>query len=326
MIFTTEIQIPSFDFKISHQDKIMMMGSCFAENIAEKMQSAGFRAYTNPFGILYNPASISKNIQTIFRSKKYAVSDLFEHQGLYHSFDHHGKFSSSSAENVVDRINKEIKEAKDYLQDASVLIITFGTAFTYFLKSHIPKILNVPNILGIVSNCHKLPEKTFNRRRLNINEIVEDWKSLINQLKQYNPELKLIFTVSPIRHWKDGAHENQLSKSTLLLAIDELIKQYAHCYYFPSYEIMMDELRDYRFYADDMLHPSDLAVEYIWEKFSHAFFEKKTVVLLNEWMKIRQALEHKPFNPDSEQYKSFQSQTQIKLKEFLNKNKEFIIP
>jgi hypothetical protein len=178
---------------------------------------------------------------------------------------------------------------------------------------------------AVVSNCHKLPEKTFDRRRLSVNEIVEDWKALINFLQQYNPELKIIFTVSPIRHWKDGAHKNQLSKSILLLAIDELISQYSHCYYFPSYEIMMDELRDYRFYAGDMLHPSDLAVEYIWEKFSHAFFEKKTLGLIDEWMKIRQALEHKPFNPDSEQHKKFLAQTEVKLKEFLNKNKDFVI-
>ena len=316
MIFKTEIQIPSFDFKISHQDKIMMMGSCFAENIAEKMQSTGFYIYTNPFGILYNPASISRNIQTIVYSQKYAVSHLFEYQGLYHSFDHHGKFSGSSPANCVDKINKEVEDAKNYLKTASVLVITFGTAFVYTLKS----------TGAIVANCHKLPEKTFNRKRLSVSEIVEDWKVLIHLLQQYNPELKIVFTVSPIRHWKDGAHENQLSKSTLLLAINELITQYAHCYYFPSYEIMMDELRDYRFYADDMLHPSDLAIEYIWEKFSHAFFEKKTLELINEWMKIKQALEHKPFNRDSEQYKSFLAQTQLKLKEFLSKNKEFIIP
>ena len=315
MLFKTEIQIPPFDFKISHQDKIMMMGSCFAENTAEKMQSAGFCIYTNPFGILYNPASISRNIQTIVYSKKYAASHLFEYQGLYHSFDHHGKFSDSSPANCVDKINKEVEDAKDYLKTASILLITFGTAFVYTLKS----------TGAIVANCHKLPEKTFNRRRLSVSEIVEDWKVLIHLLQQYNPELKIIFTVSPIRHWKDGAHENQLSKSTLLLAIDELITPNAHCYYFPSYEIMMDELRDYRFYADDMLHPSGLAIEYIWEKFSHAFFEKKTLELINEWMKIRQALEHKPFNPDSEQYQSFLAQTQLKLKEFLSKNKDFVI-
>ena len=314
MIFKTEIQILPFDFKISHQDKIMMTGSCFAENMAGKIQSAGFRTYVNPFGILYNPASISKNIQAILYSKKYAGSDLFEYQGLYYSFDHHSKFSDSSQVDCIDKINKEVKYANDYLKDASILIVTFGTAFAYTLKK-----------TGVVvSNCHKLPEKTFDRRRLSVNEIVEDWKYLIILLKQYNPDLKILFTVSPIRHWKDGAHENQLSKSVLLLAIDELIKQYTHCYYFPSYEIMMDELRDYRFYAGDMLHPSDLAIDYIWEKFSLAFFEKKTLALIDEWMKIKQALDHKPFNPDSEQYKEFVFKTQIKLKDFLSKNKDFV--
>ncbi|MCL2649692.1 MAG: GSCFA domain-containing protein [Candidatus Azobacteroides sp.] len=314
MKFKTEIQIPPFNFKISHQDKIMMIGSCFAENISKKMKSAGFCIDTNPSGILYNPASISKNIQAILHSKKYTGSDLFEHQGIYHSFDHHSKFSDSSPANCVDKINKEVKDAKDYLKTASILIITFGTAFVYTLKS----------TGAIVANCHKLPEKTFNRNRLSVSEIVEDWKVLINLLQQYNPELKIVFTVSPIRHWKDGAHENQLSKSTLLLAIDELIKQNNGCYYFPSYEIMMDDLRDYRFYADDMLHPSDLAVDYIWEKFSHSFFDKKTVELIEEWLKIQQALAHKPFNPDSEEYKNFFTQTEIRLKDFLNNNKEFI--
>ncbi len=280
------------------------------------MQSAGFHTSVNPFGILYNPASISKSIQTILNFKQYDASDLFEYQGLYHSFDHHGKFSGSSPEKVVEKINKEVKDANDYLKDATILIITFGTAFAYSLKS----------TDTVVSNCHKLPEKTFNRKRLGINEIVENWKVLINQLKQYNPALKLMFTVSPIRHWKDGAHENQLSKSTLLLAIDELTNQYPHCCYFPSYEIMMDELRDYRFYAGDMLHPSDLAIEYIWEKFSYTFFEKSTFILLDEWFKIKQALEHKPFNPDSEEHKKFLSRTGIKLKEFLSKNTTFVMP
>ena len=309
MILKTEIQIPPFDFKISHQNKIMMTGSCFAENMSEKMLSAGFRVYTNPFGILYNPASISKNIQTIIDGKEYIVSDLFEYQGLYHSFDHHGKFSDISPENCIDTINKNIEYAGEYLKTASILIVTFGTSFVYRLKA----------TGAVVSNCHKLPEKTFDRRRLSVNEIIEDWNRLINLLKRYNPELKILFTVSPIRHWKDGAHENQLSKSVLLLAIDELVKQYSHCYYFPSYEIMMDELRDYRFYADDMLHPSDLAVKYIWEKFSAVFFESKTLELINEWTKIKQALEHKPFNPDSEQYREFMSKTQENIEKFLNK-------
>lgn len=316
MLFKTEIEIPPYDFKISHRDKILMTGSCFAENIAEKMLSAGFNICVNPFGIVYNPASVSKSIQTIILCKKYSTSELIEYNGLWHSFDHHGKFSGSNPEKCVDTINKEVESAHTYLKKASVLVVTFGTAFIYSLKS----------IGSVVSNCHKLPEKTFDRRRLAVSEIVEEWKSLVNFLKQFNPELKILFTVSPIRHWKDGAHENQLSKSVLLLAIDELIKQFSDCYYFPSYEIVMDELRDYRFYAGDMLHPSGLTVEYIWERFSGVFFEKKTKNLISEWIKIKQSLEHKPFNPDSEQYKVFLAQTQAKLSDFLNKNKDFVIP
>ncbi len=314
MILRTEIQVPPFGFEISHQDKIMMTGSCFAENMAWKMQSAGFSVYTNPFGILYNPASISKSIQAILYAKEYAVSNLFEYQGLYHSFDHHSKFSGTSPKDCIDKINKGVRVANNYLKETSVLIITFGTAFVYSLKS----------TEEVVSNCHKLPEKKFNRRRLSINEIVEDWCVLIKQLKQLNSELKLIFTVSPIRHWKDGANENQLSKSILLLAIDELIKHNKACYYFPSYEIMIDDLRDYRFYADDMLHPSDRAIDYILEKFSQSFFDKKTMVLINEWQKIQQALAHKPFNPYSEEHKLFLAQTEMKLKDFLSKNKDFV--
>ena len=314
MIFKTEIQIPPFDFQISHQDKMMMIGSCFAENIYEKMDGDGFQVHANPSGILYNPASIAKNIQPIIEAKKYTISDLFEYQGLYHSFDHHGKFSDKSSENCLEKINRDIEQAGVCLQNATILVITFGTAFAYTLKE----------TGAVVSNCHKLPEKNFIRKRLSVNEIAEDWRKLINLLQQYNPKIKIIFTVSPIRHWKDGAHENQLSKSTLLLAVDELVKRYSHCYYFPAYEIVMDELRDYRFYANDMLHPSDLAIDYIWEKFSLAFFEKKTLALIDEWAKIQQALKHKPFNPDSEQYKDFISKTEMKLEEFLSKNKYFI--
>ena len=314
MKFRTEIEISLFDFKIGHQDRLMMVGSCFTENISKKMESAGFSVCTNPSGIVYNPASISNNIQAILQNKKYVVADLFEHQGLYHSFEHHGRFSGISAEDCVAKMNKEIENANDYLKTASILIITFGTAFAYTLKS----------TGEIVANCHKLPEKMFCRKRLSVSEIIDEWDNLIALCQKYNPELKMLFTVSPIRHWKDGAHENQLSKSTLLLAIDELIKQNNQCYYFPSYELVMDDLRDYRFYADDMLHPSDLAVDYIWEKFSQSFFNKKTITLIDEWQKIQQALSHKPFNPDSKEHKQFLVQTEIKLKDFLNNNKEFI--
>ena len=314
MKFKTEIQIPPFDFKVSHRDKIMMIGSCFAENISKKLKSSGFCTYTNPSGVLYNPESVSKAIQTIFFSKKYAISDLFEYNGFYYSFDHHSKFSGENPEECVRKINEEVEFAHAFFKEASILVISLGTSFVYRLKS----------TGEIVSNCHKLPEKTFDRERLNTNEIVESWNRLISLCKKLNPTLKILFTVSPIRHWKDGAHENQLSKSILLLAVDELVKRNNRCYYFPSYEIMMDDLRDYRFYAEDMLHPSDLAIDYIWEKFADSFFDKKTISLIGEWQKIQQALAHKPFNPDSMSYKEFLYQTEEKLKDFLNNNNDFV--
>lgn len=313
MLFKTEIKPPFFDFKINHQDRIMMLGSCFAENISEQMKLSGFNVNLNPFGIAYNPGSIAENIRNLLRKKEYSTSDLFEYQGIYHSFDHHGKFSSTSQDACLKHINRTLSESYYFIKEASLLIITLGTAFVYKRKAS----------GKIVSNCHKLPEKEFLRYRLDVDEILEDWNSLIFQLRTVNPGIKILFTVSPIRHWKDGAHENQLSKATLLLAIDKLIKQYSECYYFPSYEIMMDDLRDYRFYADDMLHPSDVAVSYIWEIFSQSFFDKKTISLIEDWRKLQQALNHRPINPESDQYLAFKLKTAQKLETFLKENPVF---
>ena len=184
------------------------------------------------------------------------------------------------------------------------MIVTFGTAWVYKLKSN----------GQIVANCHKLPEKMFEREMLSVQDITEDWKQVLRSLWEQNPELKLLFTVSPIRHWKDGAHGNQLSKATLLLAIEELQKEFPkQIFYFPAYEIMMDELRDYRFYADDMLHPSALAVEYIWQRFTESMLSDESKGILKEWGEIQKALNHKPFQPESEAYKQFISQTLLKI-------------
>ena len=184
------------------------------------------------------------------------------------------------------------------------MIITLGTAWVYRLGS----------TGKIVSNCHKLPEKMFDRQMLSVDEITTEWKSLLLSLWEQNPELKILFTVSPIRHWKDGAHGNQLSKATLLLAVEQLQKDFPEqTAYFPAYEIMMDELRDYRFYADDMLHPSLQAVEYIWERFTETMFSRETQAILKEWKDIQKAINHKPFQPKSEAYKHFISQTLLKM-------------
>ncbi len=306
MDFRTKITIPIFDFTIDHSDKIMMMGSCFAENMATSLLDSGFQVDINPFGTVYNPQSLASGVREVLLHKKYATSDLFFHQGLHHSFSHHSRFSSISAEICTENINNQLESSGHFLKMATIFIITYGTAYVYSLKS----------TGKTVTNCHKLPENLFTRKRLSVEDIVADWSLLIQDLKAYNPNIKLVFTVSPIRHWKDGAHENQLSKSTLLLAIDELIRQNDFCYYFPSYEILMDELRDYRFYAEDMLHPSQIAIEYIRELFSEAFFSPQTKSRIREWQSLQKALNHKPFNPDSEEYKEFLRKTKEKLEKF----------
>lgn len=313
MKLRTEIFIAPSDLRLSFSDKIFMSGSCFVENMSIKLQSAGLDVDVNPFGVVYNPVSIAHGIHGLLNGKNYTVSDLFENKKMFHSFSHHSRFSDVSEEACLKRINDRLAYSSDYLNQASVFVATFGTAYVYRLKDS----------GEVVSNCHKLPDKIFTRNRLTVAEIVQEWNELILPLRKQNPQLKFLFTVSPIRHWKDGAHDNQISKSTLLLAIEELIRQHDGCYYFPSYEIMMDDLRDYRFYADDMLHPSSVAAEYIWDKFSQAFFDKETLKLMQEWESIQQALNHRPFNPDSEEYEQFKAQTKQKLfelKKRLNRN------
>jgi hypothetical protein len=284
MKFRTEVIVPVGELKINHQHKIGMIGSCFVENISLKLHQSGFSVDVNPFGICYNPSSVANSIQNLIDGKIYTSDDLFEQQGLYHSWDHHSRFSGLDKTAVVEQINFRMQQSSAFLQTADTLIITFGTATLYRLLSS----------EKVVSNCHKMPAALFREERLTINQIVEDWNLLIQSLKKFNPEIKILFTVSPIRHWKNGAHENQLNKSILLLAVNELINANTSCYYFPSYEIVMDDLRDYRFYADDMIHPNTQAIEYIWERFGAAYFDEKTVQLNKEWEKKQRVLNHRP--------------------------------
>ncbi len=277
----TRILLPKARFSFSYEDQVVMMGSCFAENIGRKLEENKFRVDINPFGTLYNPASVAEGLQMLLRPERFTSGDLFRHEGVYHSFTHHSRFSAPSEEECLGQINNRLSESSDFLRKATRLVITLGTAFVYRLKSD----------GRIVSNCHKLPEKMFDRQRLSAREIVEDWKPLLLALWEQNPALKILFTVSPIRHWKDGAHENQLSKATLLLATDALQKDYpGRIAYFPAYEILMDELRDYRFYADDMLHPSPLAIDYIWGRFTENFLSTATSAILKEWGDIQKAI------------------------------------
>ncbi|MDH6306959.1 hypothetical protein M2459_003608 [Parabacteroides sp. PF5-5] len=310
MEFRTEVSIPRAAFDFSYQDETMLIGSCFAENIGGKMEENKLAVDVNPFGVLYNPASIAQSLKMLLHPAHLVAGDLFEYEGVYHSFTHHSRFSSHSEAESLDKINHRLAVSSANLGTVSRLIVTFGTAYVYRLK----------RTGEVVSNCHKLPEKLFTRERLSAGAIVDEWNALLLSLWEQNPELKILFTVSPVRHWKDGAHHNQLSKASLLLAVDELQNRYPdRIAYFPAYEIVMDELRDYRFYADDMLHPSPLAVAYIWERFTASFLSAESQQIMKEWQEVQKAINHKPFQPESETYRRFISQTLLKAEQINNK-------
>ena len=310
MFFFTHIKLPVSPVEISHQDRILFLGSCFTESIGNQLSAYKFQTDVNPFGVLYNPLSISTAIYSLLNPTIKTETDLFYHEGLYHCFTHHSSFSANSAENCLKNINNRMNIAAGHLKKANRLFITFGTAFVYRLK----------RTGEIVANCHKLPANHFEHLRLSISDIVNEWTPLLSILLERNKELQIIFTVSPIRYWKDGAHVNQLSKSILLLAIEQIQKQYPEqTSYFPAYEFMMDELRDYRFYAEDMCHPSTTAIQYIWKRFIETHTPLSTQQLLKEIESILKLTNHKPFNPQNESYKQFVTQTLLKIEQLTQK-------
>ena len=306
MDFSTQIKMDKPMFSFSYEDAVLMLGSCFAENIGSKLSGIYFPIDVNPFGTLYNPASIAKAMRMLINGVQLSGEDLFVHEDTYHSFTHHSRFSGDTVDKSLYNINSRLSLSSSKLKIANRLIITFGTSWVYRLKSS----------GEVVANCHKLPDKMFIRERMSVSEIVEDWKGLLTQLWAGNPSLKVLFTVSPVRHWKDGAHGNQLSKATLLLAIEELRALFPEqTDYFPAYELLMDELRDYRFYADDMLHPSDMAVNYIWEKFAYTHLSKDAQCFTKDLSAIEKAINHRPFNNENKPYQDFLRQTIRKAQE-----------
>jgi hypothetical protein len=310
MEFKTTVEAAEPGFRFSYRDRATLLGSCFAEEMGARLGESKFEVDVNPFGTLYNPSSIAQALRRLMRPDPFAASELFEYGGLYHSFAHHGRFSAPSEAEALGRMNEQLERSAGKLRKASRLILTFGTAAFYRLRSG----------GAAVSNCHKLPEKLFERRLLAVDAMVEEWRGLLLSLWEENPGLRVLFTVSPIRHWKDGAHGNQLSKARLLLAVDELQGLFPdRTAYFPAYEIVMDELRDYRFYADDMLHPSSLAAEYLWRRFCRNFLSGGAQKLLGEWEEIRKAIEHKALHPESESHGKFIAQTLAKAERFSEK-------
>lgn len=304
MQLQTTVVMPKSRIRIGHSDGIVLLGSCFADNIGMRLKSAKFNTLCNPFGTLYNPASIAWHLDRCMDAVVMSDTsdDLFvDGVGIWHSWMHHTSFSAPDEHELSYKINHAWQETSNALRRAKTLIVTFGTAIVYTLSDS----------GRIVANCHKQPDSLFKRRWLSPEEISGSWMPIIQRLKTINPDIDIIFTVSPIRHKRDGLHANQVSKATLLLAVDRIIQEAQSISgtgaveYFPSYEIMMDELRDYRFYADDMIHPSELAVEYIWEKVSDTYMDRPTKELMSQLGKITKALQHRPIGPDTQTYHKF---------------------
>lgn len=310
--FRTPVKIPESPIKITYREHPFLLGSCFTLNIGEKLQYFKFPSSVNPLGVLYNPVSVANGLKLLIRNPKVTKEDLWFEDPLWLSFFHDTSFSGMDPQLVLSKINTSLEEHSKWLQNTKFLFISLGTAWVYRHKK-----------TGlIVSNNHKIPAREFERFRLSVDEIVKDFSEIIRKIQQINPAVHIIFTVSPVRHLKDGASENQVSKSTLLLSIDEL-KKLQKVDYFPSYEIMMDELRDYRFYAPDMIHPGTTGIDYIWQRFEETYITDEARRIMKQVEKVNKAFRHRPLNANSEEYKTF-AEKQIHLINSLHQSHPFL--
>ena len=294
---STPVEVPPFAWNADYSSNYLLMGSCFTENIGARMEELRFNTLINPFGILYNPFSIASALERMADATPFGSDYLFHHGGLWHSFSHHGCFSGLDRDKTLAGINSRLEQGRRFLQNADFLILTFGTAWVYELKSS----------GRVVANCHKVPAQEFKRYRLTVGDTVTQLRETFEKLWNFNPGIQIMLTVSPVRHIRDSATGNQLSKAVLLLACDALISGFGpdRCSYFPCYEIMMDELRDYRFYADDLLHPSQLAIDLIWEKFRDSFFPEEVAAISREISQVGKSVRHRPLFPGSQEHLLF---------------------
>jgi hypothetical protein len=301
MQFRTQISIPKSNAPIDYNSKIVSLGSCFAENIGDKFNFYKFQNTTNPFGIIFNPISIEKIISKSINLELFTEKDIFFLNERWHCFDVHSDLSNVNKEDFLNNLNQLLQSTKQQLQEATHIIITYGTSWVYrSLKTN-----------NIVANCHKVPQKQFKKEILSVETIEKSIQNTLDLIQKINPKVNFIFTVSPVRHLKDGFVENQVSKSNLITAIHQILNIPMRVPpsgvrgLFPSYEIMMDELRDYRFYAEDMLHPSQVAIDYIWQRFSESTISQESHSIMDEVETIQKGLAHRPFNPNSEEHKKF---------------------
>ena len=308
MNFRTNIQLQKERNQIDYSSKLLLIGSCFSENISKKLSYFKFNTSSNPFGILFNPKVIEKLITNAINEEEYTEKNIFQLNERWHCFDAHSDLSAVNKNELLKSLNTAIEQTHQQLKNATHIIITLGTAWVYrFIETD-----------AIVGNCHKVPQKKFLKELLTVDEIVTSLESICALINDVNPKVNIIFTVSPVRHLKDGFVENAQSKAHLLTAIHQVIDKRNKLCYFPSYEIMLDDLRDYRFYNSDMIHPNETAVNYIWEQFKHVWIHENTVSILKKVDAIQKGLAHKPFNPNSEQHQQFLADLDQKTQDLEN--------
>jgi len=309
MKFRSEITIPEIKVKIGCEKPVIMLGSCFTENIGSFLEKHLFNVSVNPFGVIYNPFSIRNAIEALMHKHSYTIEDLNRHNELWFSFDHYTKFSDPDQHKALHKINDAFLKAKALLNASERLVLTFGTAYIYALKSN----------GRTVNNCHKIPAREFDRRRITIGEITDAYADLIKKILVHRPGMQLLFTVSPVRHLKDGFVENQRSKSTLLLAIDQLVQAFpGTCDYFPSYEIMMDDLRDYRYYDNDLVHPNELGMNYISELFREHCLDARAQQVASKLDPLLKTLSHRPLHTETEAYRKLTAATAQQIRKLKN--------
>ncbi len=301
MQFTTKIPIPKSNHPINYHSKMISLGSCFASNIAEKFNYYKFQNTVNPFGILFHPLAIHEVIKRVIHQDFFKESDVFFHNERWHCFDAHSDLSAMHQGELVHNLNQKFVDLKLQIESASHILITYGTAWVYREKTS----------RKIVANCHKVPQSQFEKELLSSVKVQDTIQETIALIQSVNSKANITFTVSPVRHLKDGFVENQQSKANLIIGIHQAIHQQQttdnrqFLTYFPSYEIMMDELRDYRFYAEDMIHPNQVAINYIWERFVATSISSDVLPIMDEVESIQKALSHKPFHPDSDSHQKF---------------------
>jgi hypothetical protein len=276
--------------KISHKDALLMMGSCFSEHIGDRLNDLKFNLHSNPFGIVFNPENIRTALDRMIEKKQFKDADVFEKDGLWFSFEAHSSISANTKKDLINTLNAITDEWSRKLKTADFLVITLGSAFAYEHKGQ----------KQIVVNCHKLPQALFTKVLFEPHDLIQNYTVLIEKLKQFNPSLNILFTVSPVKHLRDGVEENSLSKAILLQTVHRLVKTFDHCFYFPAFELVNDDLRDYRFYKEDMAHPNEQAIDYVWQKFMAVYFNEETCLLCEQLEQISQAMRHRVFNTRSE--------------------------